>query len=452
MLKEAEICASTTARFSQLNWPHDLFRVVIITSGRELNASQLDIIEKSSAEKLDEIINNRILCKAQLTQLEHLRSNARNCLADQQTTVGVIHQLLSDTETCLPVRLFIHVTTDGKDRSKADQLNYFLANLDTFLGGFEADDETLIGVFDADSRPDPDCLLSISIHPGNVKANVFQLAPLFNDNFIRGDLSFNNLYLGTRALFNKWFFLSHELPAMIASTRDTLLQTILSSSMQHLLGSGEFLRYKIIKQLNYFHPPSCDSFCGFLCSLSNIPIYPVPVMNLGQTPETFTARFYQGIVWFNGVMQVKKSITAHSQLSLPKVSWFKLMIMVIRKQHWDFEWWLYPYLTLACIIISASQKWYFELILALLGVLTYIAGGIIALGFLKKISALFRKYVPPIPTPTLLQQWLICFLFPIEKLVAGLSPLTFLVFKLFGKKVHLRKTMRASIKQVINQK
>src|SRR5262249_55604194 len=134
LLREQPVIAKLVERLAALQYSWELLRIVLITTERE---------------KSDQVL----------------------------TTVDILAEVLRKIRD----RRFFHVhCDDGTDTCKADQLNFALHRLG--LHGVRRED-LFVGVYDADSSPDPRILryLAWQIHQDK-NAKAFQQVPLYFQN------------------------------------------------------------------------------------------------------------------------------------------------------------------------------------------------------------------------------------------------------------------------------
>jgi hypothetical protein len=458
MYKEAEICREAISYFSNLEYDLAYLKIVIISSGRELQSNIVDDIndacsEFKTLEKLKQYwptsltqhfsvltLNQMAMCSN--GSLLIFRQKLFFHIASKNTTVYEVEQAISKLNDRSKAELFVHIVTDGADQLKPDQLNYFIDHKEHFLEERWHSDSTYIGVFDSDARPDIRCLWAVARQVQNNNALVMQLVPLFVRNVFPQKYSVSNLYTGARSLFNTQFCLSYELPAMRASCSSGVFPLIWSGTLLHLFGSGEFIRYDLIRKMG-FHNPSADTLIGYLCSYGDVPIFPVPLINLGETPENLKKLYYQGIVWFNGVVNQAK-VARHNVFSLgfsPSVP--RCLMMRYRRTFYNLCWWFFPHVILVVFIVCLIFRWVDLAIALSILVIMQMARYLLAIKFVSicKHSSIFNSDVL-IPTLSMRQKLIMLILWPIERLIATASPISYYFLHLLTRDVPLKKTER----------
>lgn len=463
MYKEAEICGETISYFSNLEYNPAFLKIVIICSGRELNSIITNDINNalSNIETLKQLKQHwpsSLTHHFSIAMLNRMAMCSKGCLfifrqklyshiAPPDTTIYEIEQAISNLDNKSKVELFMHIVTDGSDRFKPDQLNYFIDHKDLCLEKQWQSNSTYLGIFDSDARPDKRCLWAVAQQVQKNKALVMQLIPLFFRNVFSEKYSLSNFYTGTRSLFNTQFCLSYELPAMRASCKAGTLPLIWSGTQLHLFGSGEFIRYDLIEKIG-FHNPSADTLFGYLCSYGNIPIFPIPLINLGETPETVKKLFYQGIVWFNGVSGQAK-VARSKVVSLGfRPSVLRNLIIRYRRTFYNLSWWLFPHIVFLIIIVSLILKW-LDLLFALSTLIILCTFNyILAIKFVSicKRYSIFNSDIL-IPSLSIIQILIMLMLWPFERLMATTSPIIYYFMYFFSHDIPLKKTERKSAAQ-----
>jgi hypothetical protein len=205
------VAEDAIAHFLWLDYPADLYRVVVVTSARE---------------------------------------RARGGMS----TGTVIDRVVA----AHPGDRILHFQADGSDASKADQLNQTLAWLDATAPSWWTPD-AVVGVYDADSRPESHTLRdldrAVKENPG---AGAFQQPAVYVSGFDRLPRGLRGAYLRSRPLYNLRFCLYREIPgffrSVVASRSGSSLLRMVLSSPNHFLGHGEFIRARTQRSVGGFPP------------------------------------------------------------------------------------------------------------------------------------------------------------------------------------------------------
>jgi cellulose synthase/poly-beta-1,6-N-acetylglucosamine synthase-like glycosyltransferase len=364
---------------------------------------------------------------------------------------GSTSEAIEDTLRQRPNPRFIHLHCDtGYDYCKADQLNYALKQL-----GLEGnrDDSVFIGVYDADSSPDPGTISYVVRaieQTSNLRA--IQQVPFYFQN-VRNPKNLRELFLMTRPLHNALFAFAIEVPCMrrqaeLFSRPKSSLRRIASGWLSHGLGHGQFFRLDALTEHGGFQAPSCDTQFGHTLALCGIPIYPHPMLDVGQTPESIRVLMQQGIVWFNSMNTVWRTKRMADDMAAQNYSWAGAWAMTAKVMHSNLAWAAYPILFLSALCWTiASGKW----LLSSYGLLAWAVylvpvGMILArLDLWMRICSTFE----PIQNLSLKTKAGILLMFGVEKLGSCVSPWLWCAYAvhslLRGTRIALHKTDRAEV-------
>ncbi len=342
---------------------------------------------------------------------------------------------------------FVHLHCDtGNDTSKADQLNFALAQLG--LAG-SRDSSIFVGVYDADSSPDPRTLRYVAVQARRrPELAAIQQVPLYFQN-LRDVRSVRGLYLMARPLHNALFALTVEVPSMrrqprvFASPSRSPLR-VFGGWLSHGLGHGQFFRLDLVSEFGGFQPPSCDTQFGHALAFCGVPIHAHPMLDVGETPESVRVLIRQGVVWFNSMNTfwrtkrfVERRPDYHRAAAWP---------MTLRLVHANLAWAVYPLLFLAVLVWSTvAGQW----------LLT--AYGLVAWGvYVAPLALILRRLdlwqeicagFEPIRRVSFLTKAGIVLLFGAEKLGSCISPFLWGFYALRGRArrepITLHKTERS---------
>ena len=257
MLDEQAVAEEAIEHFLGLDYPADLYRIVVVTSARE-----------------------------------HAREGG--------STGELVERVVAAHEG----GRVLHFQADGSDVSKADQLNQALQWLDgTSPSWWTA--KAVLGVYDADSRPESHTLRDLDrAAKENPDACAFQQPAMYFSGFDRLPHGLRGAYLRSRPLYNLRFCLYREVPGFYRSvaasrSRSPLLRGALSSP-NHFLGHGEFIRLRTLRSVGGFPPPSADTSLGTLLSFLGHAVVPLSTFDLGETPASVGMLICQGATWYAG--------------------------------------------------------------------------------------------------------------------------------------------------------
>lgn len=271
---------------------------------------------------------------------EPLISAIRNQFYDRSlemdSTPGLLHHLfcVAVASKILPSNIHHVININAIESKKYAQL---MTGLKAMRHKFQPTD--FVGVYDADSIPDPAALDFIK--KSRLGGCAFQQIPLYLAPTKYKSL--NQLLAHSRIMHNFQYMLSVEVREYFRS-----LATDPKSSKSfgwHLTGHGEFVRLDVLEQAGGFLPPSCDSTLGFSLGLLGYGVYPIPIPDISLTPNSVKDIFWQGVVWYNGV-----SYFAREQRRLNITYDFSLWVSYLRILDDHLRWGLYPFVVFLSVL------------------------------------------------------------------------------------------------------
>lgn len=310
MLEEQGLAAEAVEYFAKLPYPRNLYHVVVATSGRE---------------------------------------NKKHGF----TTTTIVERLLgnSDLAHCSVFE------TNGLDTCKADQLNQALQWLDQSDLDWWTED-TVVGVYDADSRPETDSLLEVGqVAREHTEVNVFQQPALYLLGFNRLRKGVLGAYLRSRPLYNLRFCLYRELPAFLRSFSAKGQQSCgvsgLCQSPNHLLGHGEFIRLQTLRAIGGFPPPSGDTSLGTILSYRGEAIWPLSRFDIGQTPDSILMLVLQGATWYAGCSLYYRDLWRAVGV-VENVRWYHVL-MVLKRWQENMIWFIGPVVWIIAVMFAFAN-------------------------------------------------------------------------------------------------
>jgi hypothetical protein len=360
------------------------------------------------------------------------------------TSASMLEALLREQPN--PRFIHLHCTT-GADQYKSDQVNYALQRLG-LMG--QRDEHVYIGVYDADSSPDPRTLTFIAQAAGrNTNLKAIQQVPFYFQN-VRNPKNVRELYVMTRPVHNLLFALTIEVPCMrrqtdLFSRSRTSIKRIANGWLSHALGHGQFFRLDTLTDHGGFQPPSCDTQFGHALAFCGVPIQPHPMLDVGQTPESVGVLMRQGIVWFNSMNTFWRTKQMVSRLGAPNYSLAGAWAMMARLVHSNLAWAVYPILFLAALIWSIASSHYLLMSYGLLAWGVYLVPVALILAHFKLWAGLCSEF-EPIRSLSLSTKAGMLLMFGVEKLGSCISPFLWFFYALRrllrGTSIELRKTER----------
>ncbi len=414
----------------------ELFFLIIIPLLKEQNLVS-EIVEHFSKIKYKP---NNIKIALVTTQREFVD------FPENQTTYSIVNQALSNLHK---EHFFIHYCADGNDTCKGDQLNQALQ---LFLSEFkEIETENLyIGVYDADSRPNWLILNYLDKEVNNYHEAhktflpAFQQMPMYFNKMIP---SWNpkSIFLNARVIHNLDFALTREVPAMQASIDYHLCNGIkyyATAWLTHLIGHGEFIHFPVLKKVVFFSSPSADTSLGYVLAYLGIPIVPVPLFDVGETPNSLWMLIKQGATWYRGVSLYWRDFLF--SIKIGDVNKIRALIMIAKVIYNNLAWAIFPIVVLIAFIMALLSGNQFLCYLAIIGLLIYLLPNIIEMADYPIIQLQCSEFSEVPHLPLIYRIVMVC-VYPLTKLFAMLGPWLYYFRKLkslFGFNVEYQKTER----------
>lgn len=178
----------------------------------------------------------------------------------------------------------------------AHQLNFAISKL---ASECRLRSNDYIAIYNADSRPHPSTFhwffLSLNASP---EKRVIQQPAIFLRNY--SDLQ--SSLTRAAALYQSCWTLTHEIPRLRRQSEGNA--AVCRFANAHCVGHGLFVRYDVVTEVGPFPEDTLteDVYFGFLLRCASITIYPLPLLELGDSPTTFLSLLKQKYVWFWGPM------------------------------------------------------------------------------------------------------------------------------------------------------
>jgi len=342
------------------------------------------------------------------------------------TTSDVVSQSLLKLSHISKKHIFKHYHTDGTDTCKGDQINQALK---LFLAEFKClkEQEVYVGVYDADSRPDPSTIIFLydriedhfQLHKNLPPA--FQQVPIYFNQMIPS-WNMTRLFLNARVLHNLDFALTREFPAMQASVdyqEYSGLKSLLTAWLTHLIGHGEFIHLPILSRIGFFRAPSADTSLGYVLTFLNIPIIPIPLFDVSETPKNLWALVKQGAVWYRGVSLYWRDYHFSKTIGQPKK--IRAMIMIIKVIYNNLAWSIFPLLVLISFSAALTSNSHPAHFLATIGILIYLIPNLIQMIDYPEIQLNCSNFSEVPKLGFAYRMAMIC-IYPFTKLYAMLGP------------------------------
>ncbi len=337
MLREQRVIEDTIKYFSELHYKSNLFQIVVITTQREVfekeqNKARLSnlVIDLSLDLPLEEF-KERYLGIFDSKQLEDIWENFSG--HDYNKVYRKIEKLYDKNKTTYEIALLTAEETNrrlGETKVKvinypevkgsvAHQLNYFIQSLRK-----EENNNTYIGIYNADSRPNKKILSAVDQQIKHLKTtqgknpNILQQSSLLLLNFDNFKESFSGYFLKAAALFQSKWILIHEISRLREQSTQQFekdkkfFNTILKTKVSHCIGHGLFLKLEYALATPF--PTNTvieDIPYGFIACCKRERINPIPLLEDSESPETVKSLFNQKKMWFTGYLdyfRIRKEI------------------------------------------------------------------------------------------------------------------------------------------------
>ncbi len=184
---------------------------------------------------------------------------------------------------------------------RASQLNYAVKN---FLSE-EHSPYDVIGVYDADSKPDLDTLIEVKVlfEEG---AECCQQAANFCVASERMAVQKNSSIMVANAIYQSTWTVIRELPRWISYSMWTLKKPTKSyNKCVYLIGHGEFFTKKLYEQFEFPENEVTDGIqLGYRIAFCNIPIVPLKSFCHDDVPNNLRTMILQHKRWYGGCMRI----------------------------------------------------------------------------------------------------------------------------------------------------
>jgi hypothetical protein len=309
----------------------------------------------------------------------------------------------------------VHIT-NGLDTCKADQLDSALA--DWRQRQCPTTTQTIVGVYDADSKPEPSVMKELKCIRSAGRA--FQQQPVYIRSFAHrfSKASFLRVFALTRVLYS-YHFSFKEIHGCLLSGGSW------DYRLGHFTGHGYFVHLDLLDECGGFSPPSCDTTLGYQISLRHETVLPLKAYDYCEVPNSWSAFFWQGVVWYNGCRlywrEWHRAGRPMDSRCLLKLSWVTAT---------NLSWAVLPWIWFGLLIISHDT-------LSVLGLVSVVAFWLLPYTIL--LAELRHTHSLEV------RGWefgLVALLMPMSRLVGTLPPLFAIVLRLFGTTIPLKKTTR----------
>jgi hypothetical protein len=257
-LREQNIIESTLDHLRELRYPADRFEIIVAVDGKE---------------------------------------------DGERTTADVVDEYVRRNPDGPPVTV---VSYDGPEQRRSMQLNAALEYLHRRIG-HGLDERVIVGVYDADSRPEPETLAYIggqlAESPGTL---AFQQTVTYLANH---DELVDHPLVHANAVYQSLWNYIFEIPRLLASQQRLAAERPAARKPlrfpPYCMGHGEFFDIRALDAVGGFpRTGPCDGIqIGFALSRAGIGITPVPFDDSCQSPTAPSGIFRQHTFWYSGTLQ-----------------------------------------------------------------------------------------------------------------------------------------------------
>jgi cellulose synthase/poly-beta-1,6-N-acetylglucosamine synthase-like glycosyltransferase len=248
----------------------------------------------------------------------------------------------------------IHIHCPGAEGNMAHQLNYAVNKL---IDSGKIDDHTLIGIYNADSRPEQETLDWVGNQFQKNTVQAFQQYGCYTENISILRRLPEGAVLVSAALWQTRWAIGFEIYNSLKQLRGSRKRGVidLNYPFNYCIGHGLFLTKKIFLKVGGFTEEmhNEDSFLGLqLCDIQE-PLMPVPYFDISESPDSLGALYTQKSNWFLGPLQAY----AYARYQLKRLQYpvsrkFRLYVLASKLFSHAIFWIAGP--TLMMVVITLS--------------------------------------------------------------------------------------------------
>ncbi len=306
VLEEERIIRETVAYFLSLLDGFPDSRLVIVTTDKELSNRAREresfaefVAACGSTEKLQrrtKLATGRMPDNG--LALAPMKAEALRLWAEKPNTIDLLAEMRADK-----LLVINYPRTDGR---MAHQLNYAIRYL---LENRLWEDGQLLGVYNADSRPEPDTLRYLAAHRGP-GYEVFQQYGDYlgnHEDILRRPALERAILLASSAWQNRWsvgFELFNNFKQALLADREAGSVDLLYP-FNYCVGHGLFFTRPVAEETGGFSEDTQneDAVFGLELNFRKRYIRPVPYFDRASSPDSVRSLFLQKATWFFGPFQ-----------------------------------------------------------------------------------------------------------------------------------------------------
>ncbi len=369
--REQAVFNQVSHDFKYDDWPNIMLLLPVLREERELPGLLNHILTiKYPPGKLHAIVIT--------TEREHFECNDPNC--ENVTTIEFAKELVEKLDYEIGSQFFVHIHYPRINGNKASQLNYAVSMFEQLYPTI-MDNNTYIGVYDADSRPDISTIAYIGWNASTTLAEFGEMPPayqqvsLYIKNYLKLRKGIEGILLKLEGFYQTRWSLGYELPNylrqdyLLSRSRINPILAFFGSRMCYMIGHGCFIRKDILSSVGGFptYSPTEDISLGYILSYLKYPIRPVPFFDFCEVPESMIILFNQSKVWFATVASVYSTIK-YIRMNKFHFEWFRVSYLTIQRTIMNAAWAIGGVLVLSSIIFSMYLP-YYQFIFLIFGII-----------------------------------------------------------------------------------
>lgn len=300
VLDEAHIITKTVSYFAS-HFLSDEVRLFLVTTEKEgdylaerKKKFKRKIRSIQNADHLIDFVRETFAYSLDRSETDDVEKAAFNIVDKYANTINLASRLSKKYDSVE------HVHFPHKGGKMAHQLNYALEQIKE---KHKLTPNSLIGVYNADSRPEPESLAWICHKYEQSEASVFQqYGSYLQSKPEGGNLSFENLVTSAgRWWQTRWsvgFEINHALHQFNRKSK-------ILYPMNYCIGHGLFMSMKVYQKVGGFEERTFneDAILGLQLSYNQEKIMPVPYFDRSDAPNSIRGLFYQQMNWYMGPLQ-----------------------------------------------------------------------------------------------------------------------------------------------------
>jgi len=308
--------------------------------------AEADILERTAA-----YFSDTFLSKRKNTFLVLITAEREREASGSTTTIDIAKKLARENEH------IVHVHFPGRNGKMAHQLNYAIHELSD--GNEKLQEADLVGIYNADSRPEKETLDWVVYNFEKNKHRVFQQYGWYVGNTgILQTLPYSSILLAAALWQTRWamgFEIYNARKQFRFWERGNKLA--FNYPLNYCIGHGLFFTKSIFEELGGFNEAmhNEDAIWGLQLSNMQEPIIPIPYFDVSESPDSIKALYEQKANWYLGPLQsyeYPREIVGDDQRSVREKS--RLYVLTTKLFFHALYWIGGPTLLVALLILSVS--------------------------------------------------------------------------------------------------